>query len=432
MNLLRTSALNGVSVLIRLGTTLFINKVLATFVGTAGYGVVGQFQSLVSIVTSLASGAGNNGVIKFTAEYAGDEERQYLVWRTATMLSLAGAAVGALALLLLREPIAARFLGGQPYVTPIVWLAALLVFVVLNGLLLAMLNGRQAITAFVIANIAGSLVSATVAALLVSRWRLEGALLAVALNQAVAFAFTALIARRALALRWRRLLGHIDGPTALRLSQFALMTLVSAAALPTAQVVIRDVLARHLGWHDAGLWQAMAKISETHLLLLVSTLSVYFLPKFAALRDAQSLQQEVRRGYSFVLVLVAVSASLIFLLREPLIVTLLTPEFLPIADVLGWQLLGDVLKIGSWVTAYTMVSHARTKTFVATEIGFAVLLAGLTSAFATRWGLAGAAWGYALTYGLYWVVTHTAFRVLTRELAHAGIIAPARQLSSAS
>ena len=68
MTLLGTSFFSALAVLTKLATSLYLNKILAVYVGPAGYGVIGQFQSLVSMVTTFASGAVNTGVTKYTAE----------------------------------------------------------------------------------------------------------------------------------------------------------------------------------------------------------------------------------------------------------------------------------------------------------------------------------------------------------------------------
>ncbi|MEL6948786.1 MAG: DegT/DnrJ/EryC1/StrS family aminotransferase [Pseudomonadota bacterium] len=64
-------------------TLLGLNKILAIYVGPAGYAVLGQFQNAVQMITTLASGAINTGVTKYTAEYGEDAPRQHAVWRTA-------------------------------------------------------------------------------------------------------------------------------------------------------------------------------------------------------------------------------------------------------------------------------------------------------------------------------------------------------------
>jgi PST family polysaccharide transporter len=416
MNLLRTSALNGLAVAIKLGTVLLLNKVLAVFVGPTGYAVIGQFQSVVTMASTFASGAVNVGVTKYTAEYGDDPKRQAVVWRTAATMGLCGAAVFAALLVALRAPLAQWALGDAGLSSVVIWLAASLALLVLNGLMLAILNGRKAVVPYVAANIAGSLVGAASAVLLVTRFGLYGALVAVAINQALACGVTAWLFHKACPLPWRALVGPIDGPTARRLFGYALMSLTTAIVVPASQIAIRDGLASRLGWHDTGLWQAMWKISETHLLLLTSTLSVYFLPRFSEIRDASELRREVARGYRFVLPLVCASALLLYLLREVLIRTLLTPAFLPIAGALGLQLVGDVLKIGSWVMAFTMVSHAQTRVFIVTECAFSAFLAVTTLLLGERFGLVGTAGAYALTYALYWLVMAGIFARLISRL----------------
>jgi PST family polysaccharide transporter len=215
------------------------------------------------------------------------------------------------------------------------------------------------------------------------------------------------------------LLGRIDGSVARSLGAYALMAATAAIVAPLGQIVIRNHLAAGLGWVDAGLWQAMWKISETHLLLLTSTLSVYFLPRFSEIRTGLELRREVRHGYAFVLPVAVASSGLLYWLREPLIRALLSHEFLPLVDVLGWQLVGDVLKIGSWLMAFTMVSHARTQAFIVTEVLFTTLFVVATMELSSVWGLRGAAFAYAMTYALYWTAMVWVFERLVHSLSRA-------------
>jgi polysaccharide transporter, PST family len=416
MSLVKTSVLSALSVGTRIVTSILLNKVVAVYVGPAGYGVIGQFQNLVGIVSTLASGGVNTGVTRYTAEYAGQEDRQHAVWNTASGLGLVGAGVCALALILAREPLARWALGDVAHADVMVWLGGSLAFLVLNGLMLAILTGRKAVRSLVVASIAGSLISAVLAAVLVSTRGLGGALLAIAVSQAIAFGVTAIIFHKADGTSVRQLFGRIHPQTARRLGSYALMAATSALATPLAQIFIRDRLAKDLGWFDVGLWQALWKISELHLMLLTTTLSVYLLPRFAEIQHADELVREVRASYRFVLPLSVATCSVIYLLRTPLVHGLLTTEFLPLLALLGVQLVGDFLKINSWVMAYTMVSHAMTRVFIATEIVFALVLACSTTLMARQWGLLGATAAYALTYASYWIVVAFAFRGLVSRL----------------
>jgi PST family polysaccharide transporter len=423
MTLVKTSMLNMLAVLTRLSTSLLLNKVLAVYLGTGGYAAIGQFQNLVTVVATFGGGATNAGVVKYTAQYRDDPARQEAVWRTAAMLGLLGASVCAVVLLALREPIARWALGDSAMSGVVVWLAASVAFIVINGLLLAILNGRKAMGAYVAASIAGSLTTAATAIGLVLAFGLYGALVALAVSQALACGVTAWLFMRTFGVRWRSLCGRIDAAVARSLGGFALMSIASALAIPLAQITIRQGLILQLGWHEAGLWQALSKISETHLMLLTTTLSVYFLPRFSEIGDAAELRAEVAKGYRFVLPVVSASALLLFGMREPLIRVLLSPEFLPLTDVIGWQLCGDVLKIVSWVVGFTLVSHARTTAFIVTELLFSALLVGLTLVGAALDGLRGTAIAYALTYALH----GAAMLGLFMQLLSRGIQRPLQQ-----
>jgi len=416
LGLARTSLLNATAVATRLATGLALNKVLAVYVGPAGFGVIGQFQSLVAMLTTLAGGAFASGLTKLTAEHGGNAARQLVVWRTAATLALIGAGSAALVLLLFSRPLATTLLGDASLAGVMFWLALALVAITVNGLLLAVMAGLKAVGAFVVASIAGSLLSVAVAITLVVQAGLYGALVAVAAGQAAASVAAVLCFRRVWKGRWRSLFGGIDRPAARALGAFALMTATSALVIPLAHIAIRDGLTRMAGAEVAGLWQAMWKLSETHLLLLTTTLSLHFLPHFAEIGDGGRLRDAVAKGYRFVLPVVGTTAVAIWLLREPLVQLLFTREFMPLSDALAWQLMGDVFKIGSWVPAFTMISHARTRLFIFSEAAFAGVLAVACLAFASQFGLRGTAIGYALTYALYWVFVHHQLGRLTARL----------------
>jgi PST family polysaccharide transporter len=419
MNLVKTSLLNGIAVLVRLGSTIFVNKILAVHVGPAGYAVIGQFQSLVSLATTLANGAVNTGVTKYTAQHGEDRARQAVLWRSAATLGLLGTALLAGLLIALRRPLARWALGDEALSSVMVWLAGALVLLVLNGLMLAILNGLKAVRAHVLASIAGSLLTVVVASGLVLKFGLYGALVALAISQALACLATAVIFARHCPLPLRSLLGGMDRQVVRRLGAFALMGLTSAIAAPVGQVLIRNGLATQLGWEGAGLWQALSKLSETHLMLLTTTLSLYFLPRFSEIREGQALRAEVVKGLKFVVPLVCLTSATIFVLRESLVHLLFTRQFLPLIEALGMQLLGDVLKIASWVLAFTLLSHARTRAFIATELLFTALLVVSSLWLGRHFGLMGVASGYALTYALYGLTMAWLFTRLTTELTAA-------------
>lgn len=416
MSLARTTLLNGFATATRVAAGLLLNKLLAVYVGPAGFGMVGQFHSLMSLISAAAGGVFSPGVTKLTAQHIGAPEVQLSVWRSALTLGLVGAGITSLSLLLLGPYITAQLLEDASLSSAVFWLAAASGFLAVNTVLLAALSGLKKVEAFVAASIAGSVLSAGVGALLVLEFGLYGGLIALPIGQALCGIVTVMFFRNAVRFRWRELAGRLDAQAIRALGGFAVMAATTAIVVPLSHIAIRDGLTRMYGADMAGIWQAMWKLSETHLLLLTSTLSLHFLPRFSEIADGGELRREVAKAYLFVLPLVGATAISIYLFREPLTLLLFSPAFLPLAQALGWQLLGDVLKIGSWVPAYTMISHARVRLYVATECGFSLLVAAACLYGSRHLGLAGAGAGYAATYALYWAVSHWQLVRLARRL----------------
>lgn len=157
MNLVKTSLLNGIAVVIKMLTLLGLNKVLAIYVGPSGYAAIGQFQNVVQMLTTFASGAINNGVTKYTAEYAEEEYRLHALWRTSGTIVLIGATLASLLIALFSKELALWTLGDVEFSGVFLCFAATLVLFSFNTLLLAVLNGRKEIILYVFANIGGSL-----------------------------------------------------------------------------------------------------------------------------------------------------------------------------------------------------------------------------------------------------------------------------------
>ena len=403
MSLIKTSLLNGIAVAVKVASALVLNKILAVYVGPAGYAIIGQFQNVVSIVVSLAGGVVATGVTKATAQHFDDEAKQHAVWQTAIRFSLVASLIAGISLLFLGNWMSEWLLHRTDMSSVFVWLALTLPAMAANNLLLAIVNGKKEVGIYVIANIIGSLLSLLVIGLLAYYFGLYGALIAFTINPAIVLLSTAAMVARTDWFKAKFLWGQMNRPALRELSGFGLMGLTSALAIPISYMLIRDHLATNLGLTAAGYWQASWKISEIYLMLVTTTLSVYYLPRIAEIKTAQELKTEIIKVYRFVMPIVAVGAVTIYVLRDFIIHTLFTPDFLPMRELFPWQLAGDVIKIGSWILAYIMLGRAMVKVFVMTEVAFSISFVVLSWLLVGKFGLIGVPMAYAINYCCYWV-----------------------------
>lgn len=404
MTLIKTSLLNGIAVVIKMLTLLGLNKILAIYVGPSGYAALGQFQNAVQMITTFASGAITTGVTKYTAEYHQDEVGQHAIWRTAGTVALTGSLVTAVFVIGFNRTLAGWFLKDESLGSVFIWFAATLVLFVFNTLLLAILNGKKEIHRYVVANIAGSLFALAVTSIMAIQLGLYGALVALAVYQSLTFFVTLLLTYKAPWFKLSYLVGGIDKQAAKNLAKYTAMALTSAACVPLSHILIRNHLGETLGWDAAGYWEAMWRLSAAYLMLVTTTLGVYYLPKLSELQDPDDIKHEIIQGYKIILPVAVVCGLVIYLLRDFIIRILFSAEFAEMEVLFAWQMVGDTLKIGSWILAYLMLSKAMMKLFIVSEIMFAALFYILTVLYTDSMGLEGVAFAHGVNYMIYWLV----------------------------
>ena len=404
MNLLKTSVLNGIAVLIRTATLFILNKILAVYVGPSGYAVIGQFQNFIQIVTTFAGGAINNAVIKYTAEYYDDKNKQRIVWKAAGSIILLFSIIATVLIIIFQRQLSFLIFNNYEYQSIFVWFAVFLVFFNFNALFLAILNGKKEILKLVVANISGSLFSLVITSILAIKYKLYGALIALSIYQSIVFFITLLLCYKADWFKLSYLFGRIDPNIAKKFGAFALMALTSAVCLPLSQIVIRSYLTGEFGIDYAGYWEAMIRLSGGYLMLVTTTLGVYYLPRLSELSIISDIKKEVYLGYKFIFPLALLGAMSVYFLRDWIIAVLFTDSFLPMRDLFLWQMIGDSLKIGSWILAYLMLSKAMTKLFIVTEISFSIILVLLTYLCTKLFGFEGVSIAHLINYACYWIV----------------------------
>ncbi|MFQ3666816.1 MAG: O-antigen translocase [Sphingomonadaceae bacterium] len=429
MTFTRASLLNAIAVAARMGSGLAINKLLAVVVGPAGFPLVGQLQNVIAIATTVASGGTLQGVIKYTAEQDSGDVRIRL-WRTATMLAL-GCCLVLVPVSLLASPQIAGLLFGEPALWYVIVLLALaLPLIATNNLLLAIANGLSDIRTLVLAGIAAALATLVVVALCTLQWGLPGALAGLAVAQAAGLPVTLVLLRRKSWLQPRSFLGRIDPGLARKLGGFVIMAATTAIVTPLTQIATRQWIVHAFGVEAAGYWEGLVRLSMTQLLFFTSALSAWYLPQISRVAAGPDLLSSVRHVLVRVVPVVALSSYVVWLLREPVIRLLFDPAFLPMADLFAAQMVGDTLKIASWIYAFVMIGRGLVRPYVVTEVVFSALYFVMTVAFAQWLGFWALSMGHAGSYLVYLVVVIIIVRRYCARSAPATLHAPAGEQST--
>ncbi|MCB4205440.1 O-antigen translocase [Deferribacterales bacterium Es71-Z0220] len=410
MTLIKTSILSAISTAIKVIAGFVSVKVVAVYIGPSGLALMGQMQNFIAMMSSIASAGVNSGVVKYTAEHYEDDETKRKIWSSALKISLVLIMPMAIAIIFLADFISLKLLNTTEYSSIFIIFAVTIIFFVFNGLLTSILNGQKEIKKLTILNITSSFFGLAVTILLVSRYKLYGALIAGIISQSIVFFVTLAFVLKSNWFKLSMFFGSMDKEYRNKLLKYSLMSLVSATMIPLSHMYVRDYIGTHIGWDEAGYWQAIWRISETYLMLITTTLSIYYLPKLSSIKDKRELKRELLYGYKIVMPIVTVMALGIYLFRDFIIQILFTKEFLSMADLFLYQLIGDVIKIAAWLLGYIMVAKAMTKLFIVSEIFFVWSFVGFVVLFVNMYGLVGVTMAFMINYFIYLIFLYFSLR----------------------
>lgn len=410
MTLIKTSVLSAISTIIRVITGFISIKIVAVYIGPSGLALMGQFQNFIGMMSSVASAGVNGGIVKYTAEHYEDETAKQKIWSSALKISLVLIVPMAIAIIFLADFISMKLLNTTQYSSIFIIFAVTVVFFLLNGLLTSILNGQKEIKKLTIINIAGSIFGLGVTVVLVTKYHLYGALLAGIVSQSIVFFVTLTFVLKSSWFKLSMFLGSMDKEYRNKLLKFSAMALVSAIMIPLSHMYIRDYIGTHIGWDEAGYWQAVWKISETYLMLITTTLSIYYLPKLSSIKGKAELRAELLYGYKMIMPIVIVMAFGIYMFRDFIIQILFTKAFSPMAELFLYQLIGDVIKIAAWLLGYIMLAKAMTKLFIFSEIFFVLSFVGFVVLFVDMYGLIGVTMAFLANYFIYMIFLYFSLR----------------------
>jgi O-antigen/teichoic acid export membrane protein len=412
LNLIKTSFFTAIITFVRISAGFVSGKIIALYTGPAGVALVGAFSNFISIVLTLGNGAISNGVIKYVAQYNKDNEKTSRLISTSLRITFYSSIVVSTFILFFASYFSKVILGNREYVNVIIVLGITLIFYSLNSLIIAILNGKGEIKKYTLANAIGSVISLLLTILLVMYYKVTGALYSIVLSQVIVFVFTVFLVRKSGIISKKIVFEKFDRKLGLNLSHFSLMALVSALTVPVSQILLRNIISHDLGINAAGYWQAMMRVSDGYLMLITTSLSVYYLPKLSSLVTNSEIRTEVLNGYKIILPSVLIGCITMYFSRFYVIEVLFSKKFLHMESLFFWQLIGDFFKMASWILSFLMLAKAKTTVYIITEIGFSALYVTLSYFFIHKFGIQGATISFALNYVLYLLVMIVIFRNL--------------------
>jgi len=400
-DLVKVSFLNSVSTIIKIAAGMVSTKVVAAVIGPPGVALVGQLNNFSTIVLNIATGGIANGVTKYIAEQSGEDEKINKFIHTALWLTIILSVFCGLVMIFGANWFSIFILKSSKYSIVFLLFGFTVIFYSLNTLLLAIVNGLKSFNLFIRINLINSIVG-LLFSVFFSLWLgITGALISLVCYQSVVFIITIYLLRNAIWLKWTLFKGRFDFKNLKLLSNYSLMVLASALIIPISQLLVRSYLAQKVSVSDAGLWEAINRISGINLMIIVPSFSVYYLPRLSELKTDKQIRAEIKYVYTLLIPFLVLTSLGIFVFRHFIITTLYTKDFLHMEDLFAPQLIGDVIKMCGWILGYIMIVKTMTKAYIIMELLNYSSFVLFTYFFTDRYGIKGATYAHIFGHLVY-------------------------------
>lgn len=402
-DLFKTSLWNGLATLVKIMTSLVSNKIVAVYLGPAGIALMGQFSNFTSIANSIAGFGINNGVTKYLAQYKEDDAERIRILSTGLKITLATTLVASLVVFIGAGKFCLLVLRDNKYVSLFYVFSVTLFLFSLNGFLISVLNGYKEFKSIIAVNITSSFIGLAITAVLVYTYGVWGALVGMILSTTLVAFVTLIFVTKSKWFKAKNFTSRFNGQTCKKLLHYTVMAFTSLFAVNYIQLMTRTYIITHLSIADAGYWQGIVKISDVYLMLITSTLSIYYLPRLSEIKDNAELFHEIGRAFAYVIPLTVLLSLGIYLFRYAIIGAMFSKAFLPMEKLYFPQLVGNVLKIATWLIGILTIARSMTLVYVVFEVVGGCLFYLITVFCLNKYGLIGASYSYAATYLLYFI-----------------------------
>ncbi|PRW76675.1 MULTISPECIES: oligosaccharide flippase family protein [Pseudomonas] len=357
----------GFQAIIKLLFSVVSLKIVAYYAGPSGMAVVGQLQSFLQMAGAGASAMSSTGVVKLISEGRVAEDN---VVKSSFILLLSYTFFVFIVFFVSASFLSDFFMGG-------LWREALIIiplaafFLGVNSLFVSYYNGRQDYRRYLFYSVLLSLFTALLTVLFAYYFQRDGAIYSVVIAPIGASLLILFFFRG-----WmhnRRLICFAEFlPIATTLVQFFLMAVGSAIVVYGGQIYLRYFIMDNLSEAAAGIWYSATRLSEIYIGISSVLFSAILVPRYAVL-SGKFLASEVMRMFLLAVGFALVMVLSVTVMSDWVVHIIYGPAFDLASEILDLYVIGDAIKVLSWVFLYVFIARQKVLFYLTYEIFSAVV-----------------------------------------------------------
>lgn len=363
-------SLNAISVGVNFLLGIFSTKIISVFLGPAGMALLGSFRNFGSMLKSVATVGINNSVVLLVVKNKDDHTALGAIYSTFFWLFLAISSVLCGLLMLLANPISSFLFYTDAYALPVRVFGLMLPLTAINAFWIAVYNGWAKYKRIIVIQIVSNVMVFGITGLLIWKQHIFGGLLALGLGELLMFLVTFVYVRIDRSIFNFKLARAIDRQHTRIIGKFSVMALASAIAIPLVLILVRNTIVVQLGIQQAGIWDAVNRLSGFYMTLFSSGLSLYYMPKLASLHTESEFKEELQSYFKTFIPLFSVMLLALFVGKNFMLNLAFTQQFAEVKSLLVWQMAGDLLKMMTLAFGFQILVKTRLVEYLIIETVF--------------------------------------------------------------
>lgn len=404
-NFLKSSSWSFTAVVFRALGGLTINKLFAVLLGTSGITLLSHFQNLTALFTLLPNEGVNRSIMKYWSDAQITEEDKKRIFKTGfwVTLSIFGITLGLL-YFWQQQYFFDRFMVElSPQKFLLIFIPAVFLML-MSGYLNSVILALRKVKVYAIINIISLFVLVGIVYLGVKFGTIDEALLSFAagygLMSIVAFAYLVYNRRKV-----RISFGAPDWQSLKKISKFIAMAISAIVFGRLLDFMVRDYVIEIYGLDKTGLWQSVAKMSTSYLLVFTGTVGVVYYPKMASLiHDKIALKSYVLKVMGFVAFVSVLCLGVYFLNKEFVLKLFFDNGFERAAYLVRYQVIGDLFCILSYLLAYLLSARVQTIKYIGAQLVSALIYVAVISSLLEHYELEALTLGYMWRYVGFFII----------------------------
>lgn len=348
-------------------------KIIAVINGPEGVGLFSILRQLQQTGVVMALVGGQTAVIQGIARFEGRQQADFL---HAAFRLILYATVVTIFILVVAAPTLSHWIFSDKVANAtrlIYWSIISILFASIFAFLSSVLNGHRLLGQLAKMQVMGAVVGGCIAYPL-ALWFSSGSTVSYILLLAIPFALSSVGAfvvasrRGYLSPLFDKLSVKLSSYEAKYFVSFASTTLVTTLVQAGVLLAIRALIVRKYGLVGVGEFDASWTLSMMYVMLVLNSFAGYYLPTLSKITDVKARSILIERVIKLSLIAMIPLVTFVISFKGLYIRVFYTHDFLSSLDMIRWMLLGDYLKVTSWIFAISMLAYAQMKLFFITEM----------------------------------------------------------------